>query len=111
MGELTPDPASIALLRGVYAAACRVKAPDTLLVPSLRYLFGRSSAAQSILFHFDSYVLTTIVPIIPTEGKTGSLVTDQNTRSVRRTYLTNFVDKMVTDNPRAAPPSRDVGAV
>ena len=102
VGELTRDPEFIALLRGVYAAAHGARAPDTPLIPSLRCLSGRSGAAQSMLFHYDSYVLTAIVPvIIPTEGKSGRLVVHPNTRRLRRTYLANFLDKIVTDNPRA----------
>ena len=102
LGALTRDPDFIALLRGVYAAAYGVAAPDTPLVPSLRCLSGRTGAAQSMLFHYDSYVLTAIVPIIiPSGGQPGRLIVHPNTRSLRRTYLANFIDKLVTDNPRA----------
>ena len=102
VGNLTRDADFIALCRGIYSAAFKVPAPDTPLVPSIRCLSGPSGAAQSMLFHYDTYVLTAIIPIIiPTEGRTGRLVVYPNTRGLRRLYLANLLDKILSDNSRA----------
>lgn len=96
---LTQDSSFISLCRGVYSEAFGVAAPDTKLVPSLRCLSGRSGREQSMIFHYDSYVLAALIPIIiPKDGKKGRLIVCPNTRTVRRTYLSNFMDKLITDS-------------
>ncbi|MGI4746179.1 MAG: hypothetical protein ACRYFY_09065 [Janthinobacterium lividum] len=65
----------------------------------LRCLAGKTSAAHSYFFHYDSYVLTILLPIqIPTGGQTGDLLMLPNMRRIRKTYLANVLDKVILDN-------------
>ena len=51
------------------------------------------------MFHYDSYVVTALVPIIiPKQGKSGDLLMFPNTRSIRPAYLINALDKVALDN-------------
>jgi hypothetical protein len=102
VGALTRDRDFVRLCRGIYAAAYGGPAPEAELVPSLRCLSGKSGHQQSMIFHYDSYVLTAIVPvIIPEEGRRGRLIVCPNTRPIRRTYLGNFLDKLLSDRKRS----------
>jgi hypothetical protein len=50
-------------------------------------------------FHFDSYVLTALIPIpVPDHGNPGRLIIHPNSRGIRRTYLRNLVNKVLVDN-------------
>lgn len=87
------------LCKNIYQTATGRPAPNSGLVPSLRCLSGASGKGHSMVFHYDTFVLTVILPIIiPTGGKTGRLVLVPNTRRVRATYLHNLVDKVLLDN-------------
>lgn len=99
---LENDPSFKQLCKDIYQTATGAPAPDTGLVPSLRCLSGKSAKGHSMVFHYDTFVLTVILPIIiPTEGKTGRLVLAPNTRPVRSTYLRNLIDKLLLDNKSA----------
>jgi hypothetical protein len=51
------------------------------------------------LFHYDSYVVTMLIPIeIPTVGKTGDFLMLPNTRGIRKARLLNLIDKVLLDN-------------
>jgi hypothetical protein len=64
----------------------------------LRCLTGNSGQKNSLIFHYDSYVVTALVPIqIPSEG--GDLLMYPNTRKIRSTYMMNALDKVLLDNP------------
>ena len=53
-----------------------------------------------MIFHYDSYIVTALVPIqIPRDGMAGDLLMYPNTRKVRKSYLHNAVDKVMLDNP------------
>ena len=53
-------------------------------------------------FHFDSYLLTVLVPIsIPSEGAPGHLLMFPSMRSVRSSYLHSMWDKLWIDVPSA----------
>jgi hypothetical protein len=95
--EVAPD--FKRLCKDIYQAAVGVPAPGSELVPSLRCLSGKSAKGHSMVFHYDTFVLTVILPIIiPTQGKTGRLVLVPNRRGVRSTYLQNLLDKLLLDN-------------
>jgi hypothetical protein len=73
---------------------------DTSLYQVFRCLQGDVAQKHSYLFHYDTYVLTVLVPIIiPEEGMRGDLLLLPNRRPVRRTYLHNLIDKALLDNP------------
>jgi hypothetical protein len=66
----------------------------------LRCLTGSTGQKNSLIFHYDSYVITALVPIhIPDDGLAGDLLMYPNTRGIRHTYAANVVDKVLLDNP------------
>lgn len=65
----------------------------------LRCLSGPDVNAHSHFYHYDSYVVTLLVPIrIPTRGKTGDFLLIPNARHYRRSYWRNAADKVLLDN-------------
>lgn len=100
LADLPEDPNFVALCRGIYESAVGHPAPDTGFYQILRCLSGTSAQKHSMRFHFDSYVLTALIPVtVPDRGNPGRLVIHPNTRRIRRTYLANLVDKALADNP------------
>ena len=88
-----------ALLYRVYERGYGKVAPPIGLYPVLRCLSGASGKKHSMIFHYDSFVLTALAPIrIPTSGSTGDLLMLPNTRKLRQTYFFNLVDKFLLDN-------------
>jgi hypothetical protein len=96
---LVHDESFIGLCRRICSESFTVPGPATGLVPSLRCLAGKSGIQQSMFFHYDSYVLAALIPIIiPGEGARGRLIVHPNRRRVRRTYLVNVLDKLFVDS-------------
>jgi hypothetical protein len=96
---LSSDPDFERLCRSVYEAGTGKAAPDEPFYQVLRCLSGSLVRSNSLNFHYDSYLLTTLIPIIiPDRGKTGDLLMIPNVRTVRPTYLQNLIDKMLLDN-------------
>jgi hypothetical protein len=97
---LSNSPAFADLLHQVYELGAGAPTPDQSLYQVLRCLKGESGLKHALLFHYDSYVVTALLPvIIPTEGLTGKLVMAPNTRPIRSSYLFNLIDKIILDNP------------
>jgi len=66
----------------------------------LRCLTGNSGQKHAFMFHYDSYIVTALVPIqIPAQGQAGDLLMYPNTRNIRSKYLFNAMDKVLLDNP------------
>ncbi|MBW4038420.1 MAG: hypothetical protein HIU91_05985 [Acidobacteria bacterium] len=66
----------------------------------LRCLSGSTGQKNSLIFHYDSYVVTALIPIhIPADGLAGDLLMYPNTRTIRSTYIANAFDKVLLDNP------------
>ena len=85
--------------RDIYRASIRAEPPSSGFHMVLRCLSGQTGANHAYYFHYDSYVLTALVPvIIPTEGKAGDLILFPNIRKIRRTYVHNLIDKVLLDN-------------
>jgi hypothetical protein len=94
------DTAFIALCRGIYERTTGKSAPPAPFYQVLRCLSGELAARHSLKFHYDSYLLTALIPIIiPERGKTGDLLIIPNWRRLRSHYALNFVDKILLDNP------------
>lgn len=94
------DPAFLALCRGVYESSLGRPAPAPAFYQVLRCLSGSLAAANSLNFHYDSYLLTALIPILmPERGKRGDLLIIPNTRRLRAHYAANFLDKIALDNP------------
>jgi hypothetical protein len=87
------------LLHRVYQAGTGKLPPAQSLYQVLRCLKGKSGLKHSLIFHYDSYVVTALLPIIiPASGSAGHLVMVPNCRPVRSTYVRNVVDKLLLDN-------------
>jgi hypothetical protein len=100
LDELARSPGFRAIVREVYERGTGRKAPEQDFYQVLRCLTGATGRRHSYLFHYDSYVVTVLIPIeIPTTGQPGDLLMLPNTRRIRRTYARNVVDKIILDNP------------
>ena len=88
------------IFRRAYELAASAPAKDDGYHQVLRCLTGDIGQRNSLLFHFDSYVVTALLPIeVPAGQNTGELILLQNVRPIRKSYLTNLADKVVLDNP------------
>ncbi|SDT01389.1 hypothetical protein [Bradyrhizobium canariense] len=83
----------------VYEGATGNRAPDQPYYQILRCLTGASGERHSLRFHYDSYVLTVLLPICVPEGQhSGRLIMVPNVRPVRKWYAQNLIDKLLIDN-------------
>lgn len=99
LAELPTRPEFNSLLRRLYEGATGRRAPNQAIYQILRCLAGESSRKESLIFHYDSYVVTLLAPIlIPTQGRRGHLVIAPSRRRVRPAYILNLLDKVVVDN-------------
>lgn len=99
LDELASSRAFRTLMERVYERGTGRSPPPDEFYQVMRCLSGQSVAKHSLLFHYDSYVLTSLIPIeIPTEGKQGDFLMFPNTRRIRSTYARNVADKVLLDN-------------
>jgi hypothetical protein len=99
LDKLSDPGAFETLLHRVYESGTGLQPPKQSLYQVLRCLKGESGARHALFFHYDSYVVTALVPIIiPTRGRAGHLVMMPNVRRVRSNYLFNVMDKILLDN-------------
>lgn len=100
--QMASSPDFIRALKTIYEKGTGKTAPNVPLYQVLRCLAGATQAKHAYLFHYDSYVLTALVPIIiPVEGEEGlrgDFILFPNTRKIRSSYLLNLADKIVLDN-------------
>lgn len=100
LDELSKSPDFLDLMKRIYEQGTGKHAPNESFYQVLRCLAGSSGQKNSLIFHYDSYIVTALVPIrIPHSGRTGDLLMFPNTRSIRPAYILNAVDKMLLDNP------------
>jgi hypothetical protein len=101
IGELGRSPQMMAVLAGLYEATVGAPpAEDEVVHPALRCLFGSTGEAESLRFHFDSWMVTALLPIaIPKTGNRGDFLYYPNVRRVRRSALVNVAEKALTQNP------------
>ena len=100
LAQLPSSPSFLNLLHQVYEQGLSRRIPEQSLFQVLRCLKGKSGLKHSLRFHYDSYVVTALLPvIIPSSGSAGHLVMAPNWRPVRSSYLLNLVDKIVLNNP------------
>jgi hypothetical protein len=93
------DPRFKGLMHRIYEAGRKKPAPTQSLYQVLRCISGETGHGQAYFFHYDSYVVTALLPImIPSEGQRGDLIMRPNNRSVRSAYLFNLFDKILVDN-------------
>jgi hypothetical protein len=88
-----------ALMRNIYAIGTGQTPPPVEFHLVLRCLSGKSAARHSLNFHYDSYVVSALIPIEIPDGKNaGDLIMLPNIRKIRRSYLANMLDKVLLDN-------------
>jgi len=89
----------IDLCRRIVAGATGEPCEDAGLTQTLRCLTGNGGRKESLIFHYDSFVLTTIMPVcMPQSGERGDLLMLPNRRPLRRHYAANLLDKVLVDN-------------
>ena len=99
LDDLAADPSFHDLMARIYEAGTGLKAPPVAFHQVLRCLTGKAALEHSYYFHYDSYVVTALVPIeIPASGLSGDLVMIPGTRPLRRGYARNVIDKLLLDN-------------
>ncbi len=97
--ELSESPAFDRLLRRVYERGTGATAPDVDTYQVLRCLTGPGGQRHALIFHYDSYVVTALIPVeIPSKGQTGDLVMLRGSRRIRLSYWANLIDKVLLDN-------------
>jgi hypothetical protein len=118
LAALPSSPQFRTLCQQLYEFGTGSTALETHFYQVFRCLRGAVGRKNSYLFHYDSYVLTVLIPIvIPTEGERGDLLIFPNMRPMRRTYFRNLIDKILIDNPvsrivlREAAKRRKMGAI
>ncbi len=100
--EVAYDPALTDLLTRLVLHAC----PQAAIEQDgpynvLRVIAGRTGDDGAYQFHYDSSVITAVVPIfIPerSEGPAGQLAVFANRRPLRRTVLGNLIEKITVQN-------------
>ena len=82
--------------RRLYEIGTGEPAPEVEFYQIFRCLKGITGQSHSNRFHYDSYVLTALLPVaVPEEGLRGDLVLVPNTRRIRRLYLLNVLDRFL----------------
>ena len=93
------SPVFIDLCRRIVASATGRDSAEPRLHQVLRCLTGDGGRRESLIFHYDSYVLTAIMPVcMPETGPSGDLLMLPNQRPLRGTYFRNLFDKLWVDN-------------
>ena len=103
--EVTDDPALQRLLQGLVEHAC----PAAAIEPDgpynvLRVIAGKTGADGAYQFHYDSSVITVVVPIFIPEnpdGPAGQLAVFPNKRPIRNSVAVNLAEKALLQNRRA----------
>jgi hypothetical protein len=100
LGELPDHEPFRDLCRRLYELGTGQQAPEIGFYQIFRCLQGRGGLKNSYIFHYDSYVLTVLLPIaMPNSGLKGDLLMFPNLRPIRSTYVRNLWDKFLVDNP------------
>jgi len=88
------------LCRDIYERQMKSTPPDEPIVQIIRCFTGSDSDGHALTFHFDSYVLTLIIPVLmPVGSPSGNLLILPNLRGFRKQYVRNVVDKLVYCGP------------
>ncbi|WP_233863333.1 hypothetical protein [Paraburkholderia adhaesiva] len=90
-----------ALLRCLYDLKMRTSPPSDRIFPVLRVLTGTHGLRHANNFHFDSYVVTVLLPVqIPNglDEPPGDLVMFPNMRDARRFAVVNILEKLLVEN-------------
>jgi len=89
------------ILAGLYRRGTGRAVPDIDIVSALRVLSGDLGLKASNLFHYDTYVVTALLPLIIPNGPNeprGDLVMYPNLRKIRSSSVINLAEKAVVQN-------------
>ena len=101
LAPLFEDSGLHALLRQLYVRKMGTLPPSDRILPVMRVLSGEQGIRHSNNFHYDSYAISILVPIlIPNDpGElAGHLVMFPNLRNARRFAIVNIVEKAIVEN-------------
>jgi len=99
LGKMANSPALKHICMRAYELATSQPASDQAYYQVLRCLTGKMGRKHSMVFHFDSYVVSVLLPIeVPTGKDSGELILLPNFRPIRRWYVSNLIDKLLLDN-------------
>jgi hypothetical protein len=102
LARLASSPEFVRACKAIYEKGTGKSAPDQPFYQVLRCLSGNTGEKHAFIFHYDSYVLTALVPIImPAQGRLGDLIMLPNSRRFRKSYARNLIDKVLLDNALA----------
>jgi hypothetical protein len=102
LGTMALSPALKHVCMRAYELVTARPAPDQGYYQTLRCLTGDGGLRNSMVFHYDSYVVTALLPIeVPAGKDNGELLVLPNFRRIRRWYATNLIDKILLDNALA----------
>ena len=100
LAPLFEDPGLLALLRQLYEHKMGMPPPSDRILPVMRVLTGTQGIRHSNNFHYDSYVVSILLPVQipywPHEAQ-GNLVMFPNLRDARRSVIVNIVEKAVVE--------------
>ncbi|WP_152223457.1 hypothetical protein [Pseudomonas sp. SCB32] len=89
-----------ALFRCLYERKMRTAPPSDRIFPVLRVLTGTHGLRHALNFHYDSYVVTILLPVLipnrPDEPP-GHLVMFPNLRDARRFAVVNILEKLLVE--------------
>jgi hypothetical protein len=72
--------------------------PEFDLYQVVRFVKGSNGRRVSGAFHYDSYVLTALLPLVMPKDGSGRLLLMRASRKIRRWYFVNMIDKMLVEN-------------
>ena len=99
LDNLSSSPEFIGACEVIYEKGTGKAAPRVPFYQVLRCTSGKAGQKHAFIFHYDSYVVTALVPVvIPSEGRCGHLIMLPNTRAIRENYFCNLIDKVLLDN-------------
>ncbi|WP_114810419.1 hypothetical protein [Paraburkholderia kururiensis] len=100
LGPLFDDVELLALLRQLYMLKMGVPPPSDRILPVMRVLAGTQGRRHSCNFHYDSYVVSILLPVLipcdPGEPP-GHLVMFPNLRNARRSPVVNIFEKLLIE--------------
>lgn len=100
LNPLYEDPGFHALLRALYERKMGASPPSDRIFSVLRGLTGTHGLRHALNFHYDSYVVTVLLPILipdrPDEPR-GHLVMFPNFREARRFAIVNILEKLMVE--------------
>jgi hypothetical protein len=95
LAELPKWPPFVEMCHSLADRSLGYDGPPFDIYQMVRVVTGDTGQRVSGVFHYDSYVLTALLPItIPNDGS-GKLLLMKPTRRIRSSYLTNLLDKAV----------------